>query len=112
MQPDLEILSAMIQAHARELAAKEWEQEHKQLLMQIFENAVLATSKSIVPGARPEGTLSLDGREVPTEVIVKAIRKRFIEVRTKTLIQKLTVRIVADAGRKVLDEEDASQENE
>jgi hypothetical protein len=104
MQPDFEILSATIQAHARGLAAKEWEQEHKGLLMQIFENAGLATSTS--RDARPQGTLTLDDREVPTEVGLKAIRERFVEVRTKALIQKLTARIVADAGRKVLDEEE------
>jgi hypothetical protein len=76
--------------------------------MQIFENAGLATSKSTAASARPEGTLTLDDREVPTEVIVKAIRERFIDLRTKALIQKLTARIVADAGRKVLDEEEAN----
>jgi hypothetical protein len=107
MQPDLEILSATIQAHARELATKEWEQEHKGLLMQILENAGLAICGP--RDARPQGTLTLDEREVPTEVVVKAIRDRFIETRTKTLIQKLTAKIVQDAGRKVLDEEEANK---
>lgn len=70
MNGDLDILSATIRAHARELAGQEWATEHRPLLMQILENAGLATKTQT--GSRPEGTLSLSNREVPTEAIVQS----------------------------------------
>jgi hypothetical protein len=76
MNTDLDILSATIQAHARELAGQEWEKEHRPLLMQILENSGLATQTQT--GSKPEGTLSLSNREVPTEAIVKALQEQFL----------------------------------
>jgi hypothetical protein len=105
MKPDLEILSATIRNHAAELAVKEWQNEHWGPLMQILRNAGLA---SLNQG--PAGTLTIDDREVPTERIVAAIRNYFIETRTKVLIGALAARIVADAGRSVLAEEENEQQ--
>jgi hypothetical protein len=104
MNGDLDILSATIRAHARELAGQELETEHRPLLMQILENAGLAT-KTHTGSKRPEGTLNLSDREVPTEAIVKALQEQFLLKRVGALTQKLTEQVVKDAARKIADEE-------
>ena len=53
----------------------------------------------------PVGTLSVDDREIAAEVIVKALRARFLERRTKALVVQLTEEIVAQAEQKVFDEQ-------
>jgi hypothetical protein len=104
METDLEILAATIRAHARELAGQEWEREHRPILMQILENAGLASATST--GSRAQGTLSLGDREVPTEAIVKALQERFIAKRTDSLIQKLTDSVVKSAVKRVIEDEE------
>ena len=53
----------------------------------------------------PVGTLSVGDREIPAEVIVKALRARFLERRTKALVVQLTEEIVTQAEQKVFDEQ-------
>ena len=101
MEPDLEILSATIQAHAREQAGKEWAQEHRTILMQILVCADLATEKG-----SSEGMLNVDGREIPVEAIVKALQDHFLAKRTRALTQKIADQMVRTAARKVVDEEE------
>lgn len=89
----LSILSETIAAHARKLADQEWNNEYRTILSQIFKNANLSD------------TVSIDGREVPVESIVKAIREAFIRGRAKELTAKLTDQIIQSAFKTVLDEE-------
>jgi flagellar motor component MotA len=127
MQPDLEILSATICAHAREQAGKEWETEHRPILMQILANVGLAKEVSVsmqtqnyrevldsistqTHNYRAEGTLTLDDREVPTEVIVKALHEHFLAKRTSVLIQTISDQVVRTATRKAIDDEDAEKD--
>ena len=105
MQPDLEILSATIDAHAGEQAHKEWAQEHRTVLMQILVCASLAKESDNLYTV--EGTLNVDGREIPTEAIVKALHEHFLARRTSALTQKTADQVVRTAARKVVDEEDA-----
>jgi AraC-like DNA-binding protein len=52
-------------------------------------------------GIGEKGTLSVDGREIPIESIVAAILERFLESRSRRLMQKLTDSIVTAAFKKV-----------
>jgi hypothetical protein len=109
VEPDLEILSATIQAHAREQAHKEWAGEHRAVLMQILVCAGLAKEKSNDLHTF-EATLNIDGREIPIEAIVKALHEHFLARRTSALTQKIADQVVRTAARKVVDEEDAEND--
>jgi len=69
----LSILTQTIATHARKLAHEEWDQEYRSVLSQLVENAGLSD------------TLSVDGREIPIESIIKAIREAFLASRAKIL---------------------------
>lgn len=90
---ELSVLSQTIQAHARKVAHEEWDSEHSGVLKEILANAGI------------EDTLRVDGREIPIEAITKAIREAFLEKRTHDLTQGLSNRIVAEAFKKIIDEE-------
>ena len=57
-----------------------------------------------------EGTLNVDGREIPIEAIVKALHEQFLAKRTNALIQKITDQVVRTATRRVIDDEDAEKD--
>ena len=102
---NLGTLEKTIAAHAAMLADKEWNNEHKPILMNLWTHLELAFP--IQGGDLTQvGTLEVDGREIPVESITKALHERFMERRKKTLAKKLTERLVADTGRSVLDDED------
>jgi hypothetical protein len=78
---------------AKQLADDEWRNEHAQILSEILANSGITD------------TLSIDGREVPIESVIKAIRESFLAHRSKQLIQKLTDKVVTAAFKKVTEEE-------
>jgi hypothetical protein len=105
MGENLGTLENTIAAHAAMLADKEWNNEHKPILMNLWTHFELAFPTQ-GGDLTQVGTLEVDGREIPVESITKALHERFMERRKKTLAKKLTERLVADAGRNVLDDED------
>ena len=105
MSEHLGTLEKTIEAHAAMLADKEWNNKHKPILMNLWAHLELAFPTQ-GGDLTQVGTLEVDGREIPVESITKALHERFMERRKKTLVKKLTERLVADAGRSVLDDED------
>ena len=77
----------------QQLADDEWRNEHAQILSEILANSGITD------------TLSIYGREVPIESVIKAIRESFLAHRSKQLIQKLTDKVVTAAFKKVTEEE-------
>jgi hypothetical protein len=71
----LSLLSKTIAAHAREVAGKEWKDEHRPVLISILAHAGL--------GNLDEGMLTLQDKEVPIKVIVTALHEQFLQARTK-----------------------------
>jgi hypothetical protein len=92
---DLQILSETIATHARKIAHEEWDSEHWSLLGEILNNA----------GLSGKATLTVDEREVPIELITRAIRERFLAARTKALIAGLADQVVSAAFKKVMEKE-------
>ena len=111
MSENLDTLEKTIVAHAAMLADKEWNNEHKPILMSLWTHFELAFA---TPGGdlTQMGTLEVDGCEIPVESITKALHERFMERRKKKLAKKLMERLVADAGRSVLDDEDKLNGNQ
>jgi|SRR6516164_4917745 hypothetical protein len=105
MSENLVTLEKTIETHAAMLADKEWNNKHKPILMNLWAHLELAFPTQ-GGDLTQVGTLEVDGREIPVESITKALHERFMERRKKTLVKKLTERLVADAGRSVLDDED------
>ena len=62
----LSLLSKTIATHAREVAGKEWKDEHRPVLISILTHAGL--------GNLDEGMLTLQDKEVPIKSIVTAFR--------------------------------------
>jgi hypothetical protein len=57
---------------------KEWNNEHKPILMNLWTHLELAFPTQ--GGALTQvGTLEVDGREIPVESITKALHERFME---------------------------------
>ena len=65
-----------IASDALEDAYEEWNDEQQAILAQLLQRAGITD------------TLSIDGREIPVESIMGAIRERFLQTRTKALIEK------------------------
>jgi hypothetical protein len=93
----LSLLSKTIASHAREMAGKEWHNEHKPILLQILVSAGLDNLD--------EAMLSLHDRDVPIKVVVNAIHEQFLKTRTKILTQAAAQKIVQDAMRTAINEE-------
>ena len=91
----LAILSQTIADHARKVAHEEWKSEHGNFLEQILGNA----------GLKNGSTLEVDGRAIPIESIVKALREEFLKTRVAQLVPKLSESVVKNAFKKVIDEE-------
>jgi hypothetical protein len=91
----LAILSLTIADHARKLAYEEWKSEHGNFLEEILRNS----------GLKNGSTLDVDGRPIPIESIVKALREEFLKTRVAQLVPKLTDSVVSSAFKKVIDEE-------
>ena len=81
--------------HARKVAYEEWKSEHGNFLEQILGNA----------GLKNGSTLEVDGRPIPIESIVKALREEFLKTRVAQLVPKLTESVVENAFKKVIHEE-------
>jgi hypothetical protein len=92
-EESLGVLSRTIAAHAKQLADDEWRNEHAQILSDILGNSGITD------------TLSIDGREIPIESVIKAIRESFLAHRSKQLVQKLTDQVVTAAFKKVTEKE-------
>jgi hypothetical protein len=90
---ELSVLSQTIQAHARKVAREEWNDEHSEPLKEILKNAGI------------EDILFVDGRGIPIESIIRAIREAFLEKRSRDLTQGLSNRIVAEAFKKIIQDE-------
>ena len=84
MSENLGNLEKTIAAHAAMPADKEWNNEHKPILMSLWTHFELAFP---TPGCdlTQVGTLEVDGREIPVESITKALHERFMERQKKTL---------------------------
>ena len=93
----LSLLSKTIAAHAREVAGKEWKDEHRPVLISILTHAGL--------GNLDEGMLTLQDKEVPIKVIVTALHEQFLQARTKVLTQALADKVVQTAMRTVGEEQ-------
>lgn len=91
----LQILSETIITHARKIAYEEWNDEHWPILGQIVSNATL----------NGKATLTLEGREVPFEVIMHAIRDRFLDARAKALTMGLAEQVVSTAFKKIIEKQ-------
>ena len=72
----LSLLSKTIATHAREVAGKEWKDEHRPVLISILTRAGL--------GNLDEGMLMLQDKEVPIKVIVTALHEQFLQARLPT----------------------------
>jgi hypothetical protein len=48
-----------------------------------------------------EGTLNVNGREIPTEAIIKALQETFLSKQAKVLQQRLTDQLLKEASRKI-----------
>jgi hypothetical protein len=92
----LSLLSKTIAAHAREVAGKEWKDEHRPVLISILTHAGL--------GNLDEGMLTLQDKEVPIKVIVTALHEQFLQARTKALMEALANKVVESAMRAIPDE--------
>jgi excisionase family DNA binding protein len=77
----LSLLSKPIAVHAREAAGREWQDEHRPVLLAILAHAGL--------GKLDDDILALRGKEIPIKAIVNAIHEQFLDVRTKELMQAL-----------------------
>jgi hypothetical protein len=93
----LSLLSKTIAAHAREVAGKEWNDEHRPVLLSILAHAGL--------GNLDEGMLTLQDKEVPIKSIVTALHEEFLAARTKALTQALADKVVQTAMRTVGEEQ-------
>ena len=93
----LSLLSKTIAAHAREVAGKEWKDEHRPVLLSILAHAGL--------GNLDEGMLTLQDKEVPIKSIVTALHEQFLAARTKALTQALADKVVQTAMRTVGEEQ-------
>lgn len=91
----LQILSDTIATHARKIAHEEWDKEHWPILAQILGNAKL----------NGKATLTLEGREVPIELVKHAIRDRFLDERAKALMAGLAEQVIATAFKKIVEKE-------
>jgi hypothetical protein len=91
----LQILSDTIATHARKIAHEEWDKEHWPILAQILGNAKL----------NGKATLTLEGREVPIELVKRAIREHFLEERAKALTTGLAEQVIETAFKKVIEKE-------
>jgi hypothetical protein len=91
----LQLLSETIATHARKIAHEEWGIEHLPLLDEILKNA----------GLNGKATLTVEEREVPIELITRAIRERFLAARTKALMSGLAGQIISAAFKKVMEKE-------
>ena len=93
----LSLLSKTIATHAREVAGKEWKDEHRPVLLSILAHAGLRNLD--------EGLLTLQDKEVPIKSIVTALHEQFLAARTKALTQALADRVVQTAMRTVGEEQ-------
>jgi hypothetical protein len=103
-EDELSLLSKTIATHAREVAGKEWQDEHRPVLLSILTQAKL--------GNLEEGMLSVGDKDIPIKVIVAALHEQFLEVRTKALMQALANQVVATAMGKVTAEDVVGQGEE
>ena len=94
----LSLLSKTIAVHAREAAGREWQDEHRPVLITILARAGL--------GKIDEDMLALRGKDIPIKAIVNAIHERFLDVRTKELMQALANKVVETAMRTVAEEQE------
>jgi hypothetical protein len=93
----LSLLSKTIAAHAREVAGKEWKDEHRPVLLSILAHAGL--------GNLDEGMLTLQDKEVPIKSIVTALHEQFLQARTKALMEALANKVIESAMRAIPDEQ-------
>jgi hypothetical protein len=84
----LSILSETIATHARKFAYEEWENKHREILLELFRNG------------QATDTLNVDGREIPVEAIAKAIREQYLAWRSEQLAQKLLIELPNGKSRK------------
>jgi hypothetical protein len=69
-EDQLSLLSRTIATHAREVAGKEWKDEHRPVLLSILAHAGL--------GNLDEEMLTLQDKEVPIKSIVTALHEQFL----------------------------------
>ena len=93
----LSLLSKTIATHAREVAGREWTDEHRPVLISILTHAGL--------GNLDEGMLTLQDKEVPIKVIVNALHEQFLQARTKVLMEALANKVIESAMRTIPDEQ-------
>jgi hypothetical protein len=92
----LSLLSQTITKHAREVAAKEWLDEHKPVLLAILARADL--------GNLDQAVLAVNGQPIPIKAIVSALHEQFLAARTKALTKALAEKVVKNAMRQIEDE--------
>ena len=93
----LSLLSKTIATHAREVAGKEWKDEHRPVLIAILAHAGL--------GNLDEGMLTLQDKEVPIKSIVTALHEQFLQARTKVLMEALAKKVIENAMQTIPDEQ-------
>jgi hypothetical protein len=93
----LSLLSKTIATHAREVAGKEWKDEHRPVLLSILAHAGL--------GNLDEGMLTLQDKEVPIKSIVTALHEQFLQARTKVLMEALAKKVIENAMQTIPDEQ-------
>jgi hypothetical protein len=93
----LELLSRTIATHAREVAGREWTEEHRPVLVAVLTAAGL--------GDLDGAMLTLQGKDVPIKAVLAALRDQFLAARTKALTQALADKVVETAMRTVGEEQ-------
>lgn len=100
---NLTVLEATIRDHARQIAAKEWEQIHGVNLDEVL----MAAGLGLQAKAHTQlysGIIDADGVKVGAEVLRTAIRERFLDKRQAELIRGISDQVVSEAFRKIQDE--------
>ena len=92
----LSLLSRTIATHAREVAGREWKDEHRPVLLSILTHAGL--------GNLDQGMLTLQDKEVPIKTVVNALHEQFLAARTKVLMEALAKKVIESAMQTIPDE--------
>ena len=93
----LSLLSKTIATHAREVAGREWTDEHRPVLVAVLTAAGL--------GDLDGAMLTLQDKEVPIKAIVNALHEQFLQARTKVLMEALAKKVIESAMRELPDEQ-------
>ena len=96
-ETQLELLSKTIATHAREVAGREWTEEHRPVLVAILTAAGL--------GDLDGAMLTLQGKDVPIKAIVNALHDQFLAARTKALMEALANKVIESAMQTIPDEQ-------